>query len=146
MATQIITECSIKNTNSEVLEKLKEVMVDVDKKHSFRNVDLEGGSFTIDSWRDDPLPFLEDLTNTLGEIKKDVYIYGFFADEYYDSIGAFLYGLNYDDVEFYDEIDSGRMQEDENYREEIFLSLWNLNEKMEKFYINELKDINDGNI
>jgi hypothetical protein len=66
-----------------------------------------------------PTGYLEKLTSVLNEIDEEVALYGTYEDESYSPIGAFVYAYDYDDMEDYDEIDSERMWEDDDYREEM---------------------------
>jgi hypothetical protein len=71
-----------------------------------------------------PTIFLEKLRDILVYINKDVILYGTYQDESLDPIGAFVYALDYDDIEDLDiEVDSDKYwsgENDDEYRYEIY--------------------------
>jgi hypothetical protein len=66
--------------------------------------------------------------------------YGTYEDEGYSPVGAFVYGYDYDDIEDYDEVDSERMWEDDDYNEEIYSELYSLRDGLYESYLEVKKE------
>jgi hypothetical protein len=89
-----------------------------------------------------PAPFLNILRNQLQEIDSECYIVGTYEDEGYDPCGAFVYGkFDYDDMEDYDEeYDWEEAEEDDFYNETWSDQLLELQNDLEKAYLEYLED------
>jgi hypothetical protein len=55
-------------------------------------------------------------------------------------MGVFLYAYDYDDMEDYDEFDSEKMWEDDDYREEMHDELHELRDSLWEGYLEVKKD------
>ena len=89
-----------------------------------------------------PTEYLQKVVEVLNEVDKDIVAYGTYEDEGYSPVGAFVYGYDYDDIEDYDEVDSERMWEDDDYNEEMYNGLYELRDSLYEGYrevINERK-------
>lgn len=64
-------------------------------------IDLDYAHFNITSAWSVPVDFLQNLANRINEVQgtNDAVLIGTYEDEGYDPCGAFIYGLNYDDIE-----------------------------------------------
>jgi hypothetical protein len=88
-----------------------------------------------------PSEFLSKLAEQLYTIDEECFIYGNYEDESYDPIGAFLYAKGWDDIEDLDEeIDFDRMWEDDEYRDEIWDMVAELQDSMVDSYKEYLED------
>lgn len=87
-----------------------------------------------------PTQYLEKLVSVLNEIDEEVAIYGTYEDESYSPMGAFVYAFDYDDMEDYDEVDSDKMYEDDDYREEIYDELHAHRDSLWESYLEVKKD------
>ena len=91
-----------------------------------------------------PTIFLEKLCEILTKINKDVVLYGTYQDESLDPIGAFVYALDYDDIEDLDiEIDLDKYwdnDDDGEYREEIYDELLNHKDSLYQSYLEVLEE------
>ncbi len=87
-----------------------------------------------------PNKYLEKLVSVLNEIDLEVAIYGTYEDESYSPMGAFVYAFDYDDMEDYDEVDSDKMSDDEDYREEIYDELNAYRDSLWASYLDVKKD------
>ena len=76
----------------------------------------------------------------MNEIDEEVAIYGTYEDESYSPMGAFVYAFDYDDMEDYDEVDSDKMSDDEDYREEIYDELHALRDSLWASYLDVKKE------
>jgi hypothetical protein len=87
-----------------------------------------------------PTGYLEKLTSLLNEIDEEVALYGTYEDESYEPMGAFVYAYDYDDMEDYDEVDSEKMWEDDDYREEMHDELHEHRDSLWESYLEVKKD------
>jgi hypothetical protein len=89
-----------------------------------------------------PTEFLKVLRDILQEIDEDCYLVGSYEDESYDPCGAFVYGkFGYDDIEDYDdEYDWDEAEEDDFYNETWSDQLLELQNDLEKAYLEYLED------
>lgn len=92
-----------------------------------------------------PTGYLQSLFNHLQTDNQDVVLYGTYEEESYDPIGAFVYGDDYDDIEDYDEIDSERMWDDDDYREEIMDLLHDHRDSLYENYLEVKKEREEEN-
>ena len=86
-----------------------------------------------------PTEYLQKIVEFIGG---DVVVYGTYEDEAYDPIGAFVYAMDYDDIEDYEEVEHDRMFEDDDYLEEMYDGLYELRDSLYEGYrevINERK-------
>ena len=93
-----------------------------------------------------PTGFLDTLRNELQKIDEDCYIKGNYEDESYDPCGAFVYGkFDYDDMEDYDEeYDWDAAEEDDFYTENWHDQIYQLEQDVEKAYLDYLQDRKDN--
>jgi len=93
-----------------------------------------------------PTGFLETLIKELQKIDEDCYIKGNYEDESYDPCGAFVYGkFDYDDMEDYDEeYDWDAAEEDDFYTENWHDQIYQLEQDVEKAYLDYLQDRKDN--
>ena len=82
-----------------------------------------------------PIQYLEKLVSFLNLIDEEIAIYGTYEDESYSPMGAFVYAFDYDDMEDYDEVDSDKMFDDDDYREEIHNELHALRDSLWESYL-----------
>ncbi len=87
-----------------------------------------------------PTKYLEKMTSLLNKFDKEVAIYGTYEDESYEPIGAFVYAYDYDDMEDYDEVDSEKMVDDDDYRDKIYVSLKELRDSLWESYLEVKKE------
>jgi hypothetical protein len=87
-----------------------------------------------------PTKYLEKLTSVLNKFDKEVAIYGTYEDESYEPIGAFVYAYDYDEMEDYDEVDSEKMIDDDDYRDKIYVSLKELRDSLWESYLEVKKE------
>ncbi len=91
-----------------------------------------------------PIIFLEKLRDILIDINKDVILYGTYQDESLDPIGAFVYGLDYDDIEDLDiEVDADKYwsgENDDEYRYEIHDELLKHKDSLYQSYLEVLEE------
>ena len=106
----------------------------------------EDCTITLSSAWSVPIPFLLVLRNELQKIDPTCYIKGTYEDESYDPCGAFVYGeFEYDDMEDYDEVyDWDEADEDDFYNESWFEQLFQLENDLEKAYLEYLQDRKDN--
>ena len=78
-----------------------------------------------------PTQYLQKIVEFIGG---DVVVYGTYEDESYNPIGAFVYAVDYDDIEDYDEVDSDRGWEDDDYMEEMYDGLYELRDSLYEGY------------
>jgi hypothetical protein len=62
-------------------------------------------------------------------------VYGTYEDDGYDPIGAFVYAVGYDDIEDYDEVETDKMFQDDDYMEEIYDGLYELRDSLYEGYL-----------
>ena len=93
-----------------------------------------------------PIPFLLKLRNELQKIDPTCYIKGTYEDESFDPCGAFVAGeFDYDDMEDYDEVyDWDEADEDDFYNESWFEQLFQLENDLERAYLEYLQDRKDN--
>lgn len=97
--------------------------------------DLDYMELTLTSAWSVPIPFLEKLSEVLYTIKEDCYIIGKYEDESYSPIGSFLFSKYWNNIEDCDiEVDSYRLSEDDDYREEVYELTNKLQDKLEELY------------
>jgi len=79
-----------------------------------------------------PTEYLQKLVEVLGG---DTVVYGTYEDEGYAPIGAFVYAVDYDDIEDYEEgIDFEEMMNDDDYHDEIYDNLYQLRDSLYEGY------------
>lgn len=78
-----------------------------------------------------PTEYLQKIVEYIGG---DVVVYGTYEDESYDPIGAFVYAIDYDDIEDYEEVEHDRIFEDDDYLEEIYDGLYELRDSLYESY------------
>ena len=93
-----------------------------------------------------PTGFLDTLRNELQKIDPECHIVGNYEDESYDPCGAFVYGkFDYDDMEDYDEeYDWDKADEDDFYTENWHDQIYQLEQDVEKAYLDYLQDRKDN--
>jgi len=93
-----------------------------------------------------PTGFLDTLRNELQKIDPECHIVGNYEDESYDPCGAFVYGkFDYDDIEDYDEeYDWDAAEEDDFYTENWHDQIYQLEQDVEKAYLDYLQDRKDN--
>jgi len=93
-----------------------------------------------------PTGFLDTLRNELQKIDPECHIVGNYEDESYDPCGAFVYGkFDYDDIEDYDEeYDWDEADEDDFYTENWHDQIYQLEQDVEKAYLDYLQDRKDN--
>ena len=93
-----------------------------------------------------PTGFLDTLRNELQKIDPECHIVGNYEDESYDPCGAFVYGkFDYDDMEDYDEeYDWDEAMEDDFYTENWHDQIYQLEQDVEKAYLDYLQDRKDN--
>ena len=93
-----------------------------------------------------PTGFLDTLRNELQKIDPECHIVGNYEDESYDPCGAFVYGkFDYDDMEDYDEeYDWDEADEDDFYTENWHDQIYQLEQDVEKAYLDYLQDRKDN--
>ena len=80
--------------------------------------------FALDTAWSVPTEYLQKLVEVIGG---DVVVYGTYEDEGYAPMGAFVYAVDYDVIEDYEEeIDFEEMINDDEYHERIFNNLYSL--------------------
>lgn len=87
-----------------------------------------------------PTEYIQKVVEVLNEVDKDIVAYGTYEDEGYSPVGAFVYGHDYDDIEDYDEVDSERMWEDDDYNEEIYSELYSFRDGLYESYLEVKKE------
>jgi hypothetical protein len=87
-----------------------------------------------------PTEYIQKVVEVLNELDKNIVAYGTYEDEGYSPVGAFVYGYDYDDIEDYDEVDSERMWEDDDYNEEIYSELYSLRDGLYESYLEVKKE------
>jgi hypothetical protein len=86
-----------------------------------------------------PTEYLKKIVEFIGG---DVVVYGTYEDEGYDPLGAFVYAVDYDDIEDYEEVEYDKMFQDDDYMEEMYDGLYELRDSLYEGYrevINERK-------
>ena len=78
-----------------------------------------------------PTEYLQKIVEFIGG---DVVVYGTYEDESYDPIGAFVYAVDYDDIEDYEEVEHDRIFEDDDYLEEMYDGLYELRDSLYEGY------------
>ena len=79
-----------------------------------------------------PIQYLQKMVEFIGG---DTVVYGTYEDESYDPIGAFVYAVDYDDSEDYEEIDIERMYDDDEYNESVYQGLYQLCDSLYESYL-----------
>ncbi len=79
-----------------------------------------------------PTQYLQKIVEFIGG---DVVVYGTYEDDGYDPIGAFVYAVGYDDIEDYDEVETDKMFQDDDYMEEIYDGLYELRDSLYEGYL-----------
>jgi hypothetical protein len=87
-----------------------------------------------------PTEYIQKVVEVLNEYDKNIVAYGTYEDEGYSPIGAFVYGFDYDDIEDYDEVDSQRMWDDDDYNEEIMDKLHDHRDSLYEGYLEVKKE------
>ena len=88
-----------------------------------------------------PTKYLEKLTQVLTEINKDIVVYGTYEDESYNPMGAFVYALDYEDIEDHDEeVDFNDMLDDEEYKDEVMNEIQELRDALYETYLEVKKE------
>ena len=101
--------------------------------------------FVIESGHNVPTEYLQNLINHLTQWDKDIAMYGLYEEEEYKLIGAYVYGYDWDDVEDYDDYDSTRMWDDDDYRDEIMDELHDHRDSMYESYLEAKKEREEDN-
>ena len=101
--------------------------VECDDLEYHDNMDL-----VLESSWDVPIQYLQKIVEFIGG---DVVVYGTYEDDGYDPIGAFVYAVGYDDIEDYDEVESDKMFQDDDYMEEIYDGLYELRDSLYEGYL-----------
>jgi hypothetical protein len=78
-----------------------------------------------------PTEYLQKIVEFIGG---DVVVYGTYEDEAYDPIGAFVYAVDYDDIEDYEEVEHEKMFQDDDYMEEMYDGLYELRDSLYEGY------------
>ena len=78
-----------------------------------------------------PTEYLQKIVEYIGD---DVVVYGTYEDESYDPIGAFVYAVDYDDIEDYEEVEHEKMFQDDDYMEEMYDGLYELRDSLYEGY------------
>ena len=78
-----------------------------------------------------PTEYLQKIVEYIGG---DVVVYGTYEDESYDPIGAFVYAVDYDDIEDYEEVEHDKIFEDDDYLEEMYDGLYELRDSLYEGY------------
>lgn len=78
-----------------------------------------------------PTEYLQKVVEFIGD---DVVVYGTYEDESYDPIGAFVYAVDYDDIEDYEEVELERIHEDDDYMESMYDELYQLRDSLYESY------------
>ncbi len=84
-----------------------------------------------------PTKYLQKIVDFIGG---DVVVYGTYEDESYDPIGAFVYAVDYDDIEDYEELDPDRILADDDYLEEMYDGLYELRDSLYEGYIEAMDE------
>jgi hypothetical protein len=79
-----------------------------------------------------PTEYLQKVVEFIGG---DVVVYGTYEDESYDPIGAFVYAVDYDDIEDYEEVELERILEDDDYMESMYDGLYQLRDSLYESYL-----------
>lgn len=87
-----------------------------------------------------PTNYIEKLVSVLNELDEEVAAYGTYEDESYSPIGAFVYAYDYDDMEDYDEVDVDKMNDDDDYREEMYDELYEHRDSLWESYLEVKQD------
>lgn len=78
-----------------------------------------------------PTEYLQKIVEFIGG---DVVVYGTYEDESYNPIGAFVYAVDYDDIEDYEEVEHDKIFEDDDYLEEMYDGLYELRDSLYEGY------------
>lgn len=87
-----------------------------------------------------PTEYIQKVVEVLNKLDKGIVAYGTYEDEGYSPVGAFVYGYDYDDIEDYDDVDSERMWNDDDYNEEIYSELYSLRDNLYEAYLEVKKE------
>lgn len=96
--------------------------------------------FIIECHINVPVSFFVNLVEKLCLIKEDTYILGTYEDEVYTPIGAFVFGNDYEDIEDYEDVDTDRMWDDDEYQETIINELSYHRDLLETTYLEYSSD------
>lgn len=96
--------------------------------------------FIIECYINVPVSFLVNLAEKLCLMKEDTYILGTYEDEVYTPIGAFVFGNDYEDIEDYEDVDTDRMWDDDEYQETIINELSYHRDLLETTYLEYSSD------
>jgi hypothetical protein len=88
------------------------------------------------------IPRREYLQKIVEFIGGDVVVYGTYEDESYDPIGAFVYAVDYDDIEDYEEVEHDKIFEDDDYLEEMYNGLYELRDSLYEGYLEVIEERN----
>lgn len=101
--------------------------------------------FVIESDNNVPTEYLQNLINYLTQWDKEIALYGLYEEEEYNPIGAFVYGYEWDDIEDFDDYDSNRMWDDDDYRDEIMDRLHDHRDALYESYLEDKKEREEDN-
>ena len=87
-----------------------------------------------------PTEYIQKVVEVLNEVDKNIVAYGTYEDEGYSPVGAFVYGYDYDDIEDYDEVDSERVWDDDDYMEEMYDGLYELRDSLYESYLEVIEE------
>jgi len=79
-----------------------------------------------------PTQYLQKIVEFIGG---DVVVYGIYEDESYDPMGAFVYAVDYDDIEDFERDWSPKVFEDDDYLEEMYDGLYELRDSLYEGYL-----------
>jgi len=79
-----------------------------------------------------PTEYLQKIVEFIGG---DVVVYGTYEDLSYEPMGAFVYAIDYDDIEDYEEVEPDKMFEDDDYMEEMYNCLYQLRDSLYEGYL-----------
>ena len=87
-----------------------------------------------------PTEYIQKVVEVLNQMDKDIVAYGTYEDEGYSPVGAFVYGYDYDDIEDYDDVDSDRVWEDDDYMEEMYDALYEHRDSLYESYLEVIEE------
>lgn len=94
--------------------------------------------FSIESAWSVPTEYLQKLVEVIGG---DVVVYGTYEGETYSPIGAFVYAVDYDDIEDYEEgVHFEDMINDDDYNEKVYGELYSLRDSLYAGYLMAIEE------
>jgi hypothetical protein len=95
---------------------------------------------TIETAWNVPTEYIQKVVEVLNELDKNIVAYGTYEDEGYSPVGDFVYGYDYDDIEDYDDVDSDRVWEDDDYMEEMYDALYEHRDSLYESYLEVIEE------